>query len=99
MVRDKVRIHESLVLERGAEGSKGKIICLKCGTVLCDATKNYKEYVPYIDRNPAEVGHLLIDPDWMVYREYYCPHCAILLEVDATPPGEPHLWDIEIRIS
>jgi len=97
MLRDRIRIHESLILERSAEGSKAEIKCLKCGTVLCDASKNYKEYVPYVDRDPRELNHLLIDSAWMIYREYYCPHCAILLEVDPTPPGESHLWDIQIR--
>ncbi len=98
MGRDRIRIHESLILERGTEGDSGKIKCLKCGTVLCDGSGNYKEHVPYIDRDPREMGHLLVDPDWMVYREYYCPHCALLLEVDPTPPGESHLWDIQIKV-
>jgi len=97
MLRDRIRIHESLIVEGGAEGKKIK--CLKCGAVLCDASRNYKEHVPYIDRDAREVGHLLIDPDLMVYREYYCPHCAILLEVNPTPPGETHLWDIQIKVS
>lgn len=98
MDRDKIRIHESLILERGT-GKTGKIKCVKCGNILCDASTNYKEHVPYIDRDPGEMGHLFVDRNWMVYREYYCPHCATLLEVDPTPPGEPHLWDIQIGIS
>jgi acetone carboxylase gamma subunit len=99
MLRDKIRIHESLILEPGSEGGEAKVRCLKCNTILCDGSKNYKEFVPYIDRDPKDVNHSLIDPDLMIYREYYCPHCALLLEVDPTPPEEHHLWDIQIKLS
>jgi acetone carboxylase gamma subunit len=99
MLRDRIRIHESLTFERDSKGGKANIKCLKCNTILCDASQNYKEYVPYIDRDPKEVNHMLIDPDWMIYREYYCPNCAILLEVDPTPPEESPIWDIQIKLS
>jgi len=99
MSKDRIRIHESLILEWNSKEGKAKIECLKCNTILCDASQNYKECVPYIDRDPREVNHMLIDPDWMIYREYYCPNCATLLEVDPTPPSESHLWDINIKLS
>jgi len=38
----------------------------------------------------------MIDPEWMIYREYYCPRCAILLEVDPIPPGEAPIWEIKL---
>jgi len=92
----RIRIHESLVVEFNPEEKAGKIKCAKCDFVLCDSSQNYKEWAPYIDRNPREMNHALIDPEWMIYREYYCPGCTILLEVDPIPPGEAPLWDIKL---
>jgi acetone carboxylase gamma subunit len=33
------------------------------------------------------------DPDWMQLREFFCPSCARLLEVEAVPPGYPVIHD------
>ena len=33
------------------------------------------------------------DPEWMELREYFCPGCWILLEVEAVPPGYPVVFD------
>jgi acetone carboxylase gamma subunit len=35
------------------------------------------------------------DPEWMVLREFYCPGCASLLEVEAVPPGYPIIQDFQ----
>jgi N-methylhydantoinase B len=92
----RIRIHESLVVEMNSEGRLAEIKCLKCHVVLCHSSQNYKDYVPYIDRDPKWMKHLLIDPELMIYREYYCPGCAILLEVDPIPSGEIPIWDIKL---
>ncbi len=96
VVGGRVRIHEYLMLDRGAEGNEARIECLKCNLVLCGASENYKEWVPYVDRNPREINHHMIDLDLMVYREYYCPQCAMLLEVEPMVVGESPLWDIQL---
>jgi acetone carboxylase, gamma subunit len=33
------------------------------------------------------------DPDWNVLREFFCPGCKTLLEVEAVPPGYPLVHD------
>jgi acetone carboxylase gamma subunit len=33
------------------------------------------------------------DPEWMELREYFCPGCWTLLEVEAVPPGYPVVFD------
>ena len=33
------------------------------------------------------------DPEWMELREYFCPACWCLLEVEAVPPGYPVVFD------
>ena len=35
------------------------------------------------------------DPNWMVLREFYCPGCYSLLEVEAVPPGYPIFHDFQ----
>ena len=33
------------------------------------------------------------DPQWNNLREYFCPGCKTLLEVEAVPPGYPVIHD------
>jgi acetone carboxylase, gamma subunit len=33
------------------------------------------------------------DPQWQEMREFYCPGCYTLLEVEALPPGYPVTFD------
>jgi len=49
-----------------------------------DTTEAYKEVYP-------EMMHAL--PEWMELREFYCPGCFALLEVEAVPPGYPIVFD------
>jgi acetone carboxylase, gamma subunit len=37
----------------------------------------------------------LCDPEWMEIREFICPGCATLLEVEACPPGYPVVHEFE----
>lgn len=38
-------------------------------------------------------GRRACDPSWMEIREFICPQCATLLEVEAVPPGYPVVFD------
>ena len=42
---------------------------------------------------PLYSGPRKPDPGWMEIREYICPKCGSLLEVDAVPPGYPVIFD------
>ena len=35
------------------------------------------------------------DPEWQVYREYYCPECATQHDVEAPTPWYPVIHDFE----
>lgn len=35
------------------------------------------------------------EPGWMELREYFCPGCLTLLEVEAVPPGYPIVFDFQ----
>ncbi len=99
-----MRIHEYLdIVEIGGQKA---IQCRKCGYVFCDAHKNYKEYALSREVDLADVklrslmhGH----PIWVLYQEYICPKCGVLLEVDNFCPTldseeEKVLWDIQIEV-
>ncbi len=73
--------------------------CRRCQRYLGDATGNYKEYALVRERGLDELG-----PPYpprlrtrFVLREFYCPGCGAQLEVDLVRPGQPVLWDIELR--
>ena len=49
-----------------------------------DTEEAYTEVYP-------EMMHAL--PEWMELREFFCPGCHALLEVEAVPPGYPVVFD------
>lgn len=93
-----VPFHEVLEIYKNDE--EAIIRCTECGTVICDATENYKLHVPYFHREPADIGHKNIKPDWNMYKEYYCPGCATLLDVAVINPSDPNedLWSEELFV-
>jgi len=98
-VGERMRIHEYLdIVKKGQH--EFTVVCRECGTEICDASENYKLHVPYAVRDPAELGYRYVRKEWNVYREYYCPKCATLLQTDVVNPKEPEqdLRDIEVFI-
>ena len=81
---------------------KEKIIKCSCGHELCPFGKNWKLHALIYERNPQDgeiyLGPRAADPAWAVLREYYCPCCATLLEVEAVPPGYPISFDADLDI-
>jgi len=68
-----------------------------CGFEFCDPKTNWKYHALVFDRNPKEIhpGITGPDPDWCVFREFYCPGCGVLLDVEAVPPGIPFIFSFE----
>jgi hypothetical protein len=95
--RTLLRFH--VVLELAVDGGEAAIRCNRCGHLFCHADENYKlyalrqvvnlnDFMPY----PLPSG----EPFSGEYHEYYCPGCAIQLQVDLYCPalgGDPVLWD------
>lgn len=86
-------INESLSI------ADGTIRC-RCGHAIGPAGENYKLHVlmregpvqnagPWVD--PNRIGH-----DRFVCREFFCPSCATLLDVEIAQRGEPILWDVRL---
>lgn len=89
-----MRIHFYLEID-----ANKKIKCLKCGTVICEATENYKLHVPRAERIPTEIpGRRPTKPEFATYYEYYCPGCYTMLDVESQPKGSPPIHDIQIKV-
>ena len=92
-----MRIHYYLEIDEETK----KIKCLKCGQVICDASENYKVYVPRAEVWPDEIPggrRPPRDETLLIYYEYYCPGCYTMLDVEVMEPGSPPLWDIQVTI-
>lgn len=94
------QVHE--VLDLGAADGSLVLRCRRCGYVLCSASENYKAHALRRDVGLETLAaHPLPDesPFLAVYREYACPGCATLLQVDvwlAGLGGEEDLWDLQL---
>lgn len=93
-------IGEHLYIVSKEEEPKGeRVVKCSCGYEFDHYTKNWKlQAVIHVRNNEAEIaeiypGRYSFDPDWMEIREFICPGCATLLEVEAAPPGYPIVFD------
>ncbi|AOJ04069.1 MULTISPECIES: acetone carboxylase subunit gamma [Burkholderia] len=72
-----------------------------CGHVFCDYRENWKLHANIFVRDAEEamdeVYPRLMAPDtqWQVYREYYCPTCGAMHDVEAPTPWYPVVHDFE----
>ncbi|MCY1193772.1 Acetone carboxylase gamma subunit [compost metagenome] len=72
-----------------------------CGHEFGDYRQNWKlaahVYVREDAQAMSEVYPKLMAPDtqWQVYREYYCPQCGTLHDVEAPTPWYPVIHDFE----
>jgi len=81
--------------------------CHKCGKELIAAKDSYKKGCLVYERDPRTIydpvikeGPWTFSPpaDWVSIVEFYCPRCAVLVEVEYLPPGHPLTRDIELDI-
>jgi acetone carboxylase gamma subunit len=77
------------------------IIKALCGQELGDYRDNWKLKVLIYVRDTAEKFReiypepLTPDPEWCEIREFICPGCGTLLDVDVVPPGYPIIKEFE----
>jgi acetone carboxylase gamma subunit len=89
-------IHEHLFI---VNKDNRLIVKGKCGYEYGDYRENWKLrcsiYVRKDEDSLNELwGELLSpDPHWTEFREYYCPGCGTLLDVENVPPGYPPIFE------
>ena len=77
------------------------VIQCECHHVFCGWKENWKLHAHLFVRDTAdamaEVYPRLMAPhtDWQVYREYVCPRCGTLHDVEAPTPWYPVIHDFE----
>jgi acetone carboxylase gamma subunit len=82
-----------------AKTDQGYWVLCDCGHEFCEYTDNWKLDALINVRETVESLREIYpdkmhgDPDWNHLREYFCPCCKTLLEVEAAPPGYPVVHD------
>jgi acetone carboxylase, gamma subunit len=88
-------LQENLFIVERPDGSR--IVRCGCGQDFGDYRVNWKESALVYERHPQD-GEVFLpkkgaDPDWQVLREFYCPSCATLLDVEPVPVGYPFVFN------
>jgi acetone carboxylase, gamma subunit len=83
------------------EGKKGRVSKCECGHEFGDYRKNWKLkaniHVRKTEKSLREIypNSDIPDPNWMEIREFICPSCGHLHEVEACAPGYPIVHDFQ----
>lgn len=82
----------------------GRVVCRKCNHDLGPAEDNFKEHAACKVRSIREANPLIVDPetfidDKVVFRQYFCPGCATLLENEVILETSPPVWDKQIALA
>jgi acetone carboxylase gamma subunit len=76
-----------------------RIVKCDCGHEFGDYKENWKKksrvrvrdtFEEIEELYPKDMGS---DPEWIELREYFCPGCFTLLDVEAVPPGYPTIFN------
>lgn len=88
-------LQEHLFIVERADGAR--LVRCDCGQEFGDYRVNWKECALVYDRHPQD-GEVFLankgaDPEWQLVREFYCPGCATLLDVEPVPIGYPFVFN------
>lgn len=82
----------------------GRVVRAHCGEDLCSVDENWKRSCQVRVRADDDLGEIYPDymhvaPDWAFeLREWFCPGCYELIDVDAVPVGYPVIQPFEPNI-
>jgi acetone carboxylase gamma subunit len=105
ILQERVGWEDPIVLPFGehlyvvSKGGGSYVVKCDCGHEFCDYRENWKLEALINVRETEESLQEIYpekmagDPQWNVLREYFCPGCSTLLEVEAVPPGYPVVHD------
>ncbi len=80
-------------------GGRRYVRCRHCGTITSLADDNYKEHLPTGEfplRRGGPVTAPYHDRGRFILREFYCPGCWNLIEVETNLKGEPSIRDVDL---
>ncbi|MDO8208810.1 acetone carboxylase subunit gamma [Conexibacter sp. CPCC 206217] len=95
-----MRVTETVAV-RDADGGR-TYCCVACDRALAAVTATYKsgclcEQAPLSAANPHASDRSPLIDDELVFRRYYCPGCAVLIESEIAPLGSEPIWDVDVR--
>ncbi len=104
ILQERVAWDERILLPIGehlsiVQQGPARIVKAICGHEFGDYQNNWKLEALIHVRDTTESLHEIYpprmapNPDWMEIREFICPGCGTMLEVDAVPPGYPIVFD------
>ena len=106
---DGYRVSEYLVLKPSAELSgknrnHARMHCRMCDSAICGMTENYKDAVIQRRLPVSAAGSMMNDPGLYVdagieLRQFVCPGCGTLLEMEVACESDSVLRDIELAPS
>ncbi len=90
------RIDQHLVVD-----PNGMIVCERCGHELGPAKENYKLHAVCKDRPIQAANPRIVDPSMfidreVVFRQYFCPGCAVALDNEVILADSEPIWDKQI---
>lgn len=83
------------------KADKSRVVKCDCGYEFGDVRQNWKlQALVYVRDTQEKIDEIYprllgCDPQWMHLREFICPGCGTLLEVEAVPPGYPIVFDFQ----
>ncbi len=93
------RVSQRLVID-----SNNDVVCENCGHVVGPSKENYKSNLVRKENNVQEANPLIVDPKLfidpdVVFRQYFCPACAIQIETEVLLATSEPIWDKQIGIT
>ncbi len=106
VLQDRVAWSDPILLPVGdrlfiCDSAEGRLTRCECGYSFGDYRRNWKLKAVINVRDTEESLREIYpnsdipDPKWMEIREFFCPECAHLHEVEAAAPGYPIVHDFE----
>lgn len=84
-----------------AQTGRGRVTKCECGHEFGDYRRNWKLSALVLERDTEDLLREIYptsdlpDPEWMELREFICPGCGRIHEVEACAPGYPVLHEFE----
>jgi len=106
VLQDRVAWKDRILLPIGAhlfiaETARGRVTKCECGHDYGDYRRNWKMQAAILVRDTDVLLREIYpttdlpDPEWMELREFICPSCGVIHEVEACAPGYPVLHEFE----
>ena len=70
----------------------------RCSLVLCYAHENYKEHIAWAEVPSSAAGPFTHSSAEFCLREFYCPGCYTLLDVEVIQKGAPITKDVALAV-